>query len=280
MSILLKKQKGLSFFEVILSVALLALLSATTIPVAMDYYNSMIFENTKRQFVFDYQKARSYSAQRSTSWAILIDDDGQKYTVYANITVINGSGINGGEIETQINLVGQTIFKIDTGQRWIYSFDADSNLNVWRDNGSGTFVDQGNNNYCILALEEASLDGVDFKMNQLNSNILATACSGNCITASCTAVSQICGDGMIVAGEVCDDWNTNSGDGCAGTGSSCTAGTRVACEADNCFWNVISSSCEENPCQVEDGFACSGEPSICLPYCEYDEQKYDLCAFK
>jgi cysteine-rich repeat protein len=51
-------------------------------------------------------------------------------------------------------------------------------------------------------------------------------------------IEQICGDGFIVAGEGCDDDNVDAGDGCSPT------------------------------CQVEPGFVCNGEPSVCfVPPC-------------
>ena len=54
-------------------------------------------------------------------------------------------------------------------------------------------------------------------------------CDGNgqCITSS------VCGNGIIEAGEQCDDGDTVSGDGCSAT------------------------------CQVEPGWTCVGEPSVC-----------------
>jgi cysteine-rich repeat protein len=36
-------------------------------------------------------------------------------------------------------------------------------------------------------------------------------CSANC---QFELVGQTCGDGMIDPGEICDDGNTNNGDGC------------------------------------------------------------------
>lgn len=50
------------------------------------------------------------------------------------------------------------------------------------------------------------------------------------------SVPPVCGDG-VVSGEVCDDGNTSSGDGCSAT------------------------------CTVEPGFTCTGSPSVCTPIC-------------
>jgi cysteine-rich repeat protein len=46
------------------------------------------------------------------------------------------------------------------------------------------------------------------------------------------ALGVVCGDGMIVGNEMCDDGNANAGDGCAG-------------------------------CNIEPGWLCSGQPSTC-----------------
>ena len=70
-----------------------------------------------------------------------------------------------------------------------------------------------------------------------------SSCSSATVCTACTAVGYIpsgaqcvpnCGDGRIIYGvEQCDDNNKNSGDGCSGS------------------------------CQVEAGYACNGQPSIC-----------------
>jgi cysteine-rich repeat protein len=46
-----------------------------------------------------------------------------------------------------------------------------------------------------------------------------------------------CGDGLVLAGEACDDANRAPGDGC------------------------------DDACRVEPGFACAGQPSACAPLC-------------
>jgi cysteine-rich repeat protein/predicted outer membrane repeat protein len=61
------------------------------------------------------------------------------------------------------------------------------------------------------------------------------ACAADCTldTSDC----HTCGDGLIEGPEDCDDANTETGDGCDGT------------------------------CMVERGWACSGEPSVCITVC-------------
>lgn len=93
------------------------------------------------------------------------------------------------------------------------------------DNGSADFGD-GCSASCRTA-EEWSAAGV---------------CAGPCVEEagwSCSGepstCSEICGDGLIVGGESCDDGGTTAGDGC-------------------------SDSCVE-----ETGYDCVGEPSVCTP---------------
>ena len=62
------------------------------------------------------------------------------------------------------------------------------------------------------------------------------ACNPMCVFnfSACTA-APACGNGVIESGETCDDGNTSNGDGCSGM------------------------------CQVEPGFSCVGNPSVCTP---------------
>jgi len=59
------------------------------------------------------------------------------------------------------------------------------------------------------------------------------SCTGSCTWGTCTT-SLFCGDGSIDGNEICDDVNTDNGDGCSGS------------------------------CLVEAGWSCSGEPSSCI----------------
>ena len=95
---------------------------------------------------------------------------------------------------------------------------------------------------------------------------------------------SVCGDGLIQAGEVCDDSNTTSGDGCtatcavepgyqcAGAPSVCTpmawCGNGVLEEGEACddFNNTDGDGCRE-ACLVEAGYQCVSEPSVCAPVC-------------
>lgn len=64
-------------------------------------------------------------------------------------------------------------------------------------------------------------------------------CTVSCGYNTTACVAPVCGDGIIspAAGEQCDDNNTQSGDGCNAA------------------------------CQVEPGWVCTGEPSVCVPSC-------------
>ena len=65
--------------------------------------------------------------------------------------------------------------------------------------------------------------------------LLGFSADGNC-TCSNNAVCGICGDGVLTAGEACDDGNTAGADGCT---SACT---------------------------VQVDYQCAGEPSLCTPF--------------
>ena len=93
-----------------------------------------------------------------------------------------------------------------------------------------------------------------------------------------------CGDGVIVAGEQCDDSNSMSGDGCS---STCMVEANFVCNGqpsvctgtappvNNCGNGQINTgeTCDDgnqnggdgcsSTCQTESGFDCSGSPSVC-----------------
>lgn len=68
-------------------------------------------------------------------------------------------------------------------------------------------------------------------------NVLAFVCPGFMAAPAldATACGTVCGDGMVAGTEECDDGGTADGDGCSSL------------------------------CQVEPGFTCPGEPSVCVP---------------
>ncbi len=90
--------------------------------------------------------------------------------------------------------------------------------------------------------------------------------------------AAVMGDGVIDAGEECDDDNVNAGDGCDGTGliehgfactgapsiCSSTQGDGVVASDENCDDGNLE---DDDGCtsigMVEHGFVCTGEPSEC-----------------
>lgn len=66
----------------------------------------------------------------------------------------------------------------------------------------------------------------------------ADCCSTACVNGAClgqASPADVCGDGIVGATESCDDANVVTGDGCSS-------------------------------CVVDSGFACFGEPSVCVPF--------------
>lgn len=98
-----------------------------------------------------------------------------------------------------------------------------------------------------------------------------------------TDCQTVCGDGILAGEELCDDGNTDDGDGCSSTcaiedGWTCS-GEPSECSdtppAATCGDGVVQAgeACDDgntrdsdgcsSSCTVEDGWACSGEPSSC-----------------
>ena len=93
-----------------------------------------------------------------------------------------------------------------------------------------------------------------------------------------------CGDGVILGDEVCDDENTEEGDGCPSDclsiddGWTCD-GEPSVCESicgDGMIAGAVEACDDQNTddgdgcsstCEVEPGWSCVTEPSICLPGC-------------
>jgi cysteine-rich repeat protein len=92
---------------------------------------------------------------------------------------------------------------------------------------------------------------------------------------------EVCGNGVVEAGEDCDDGNTNSGDGCSSTcnsesgwncatpdggKSTCTpiCGDGVLAGGEVCDdGNTAAGDGCSPDCQVETGWECHGVPSVC-----------------
>lgn len=103
---------------------------------------------------------------------------------------------------------------------------------------------------------------------------------GTCDGAGvCVPAPIVCGDGIVEAGELCDDGNTTNGDGCSNTcqietGFLCT-GSKSDC-TPICGDGIIrgTEQCDDNnttsgdgctsTCQIETAFTCLGQPSACF----------------
>ena len=87
-----------------------------------------------------------------------------------------------------------------------------------------------------------------------------------------------CGNGIVEAGEQCDDGGTTGGDGCSATctietGFTCvgmpsvcttTCGDGIVAGSEQCDdGNAINGDGCNNSCSVEPGFICTGTPSVC-----------------
>ncbi|MGA2448664.1 MAG: DUF4215 domain-containing protein [Polyangiaceae bacterium] len=109
------------------------------------------------------------------------------------------------------------------------------------------------------------------------------ACDGSCSSGVDSASAGYCGDGIIEAGEQCDDGNSVPGDGCSGTcqiepgytcpmqGKPCVLTVTLTCgdgkiegseECDD--GNQTSGDGCSSTCQVEPGWACPtpGQPCV------------------
>ena len=92
----------------------------------------------------------------------------------------------------------------------------------------------------------------------------------------------VCGDGIVDAGEQCDDGNITNGDGCSATctiqaGFTCTGSPSVCTTI--CGDGIVGGSeqCDDGnavngdgcsaSCTVQTGFICTGSPSVCTTIC-------------
>jgi cysteine-rich repeat protein len=92
-----------------------------------------------------------------------------------------------------------------------------------------------------------------------------------CTSGSCAGNTNICNDGIhqSTCGELCDDGNTTSGDGCDAncTPTACGNGIRTTGEQCDDGDTTNGDGCSSS-CTVESGWQCStGNPSLCSEVC-------------
>ena len=136
-------------------------------------------------------------------------------------------------------------------------------------------------------------DGVINQASELcddGNSVPGDGCSGVCKTEryyTCPTAGKpcvttiICGDGMLGPGEACDDGNKTDGDGCAASCRAIEKGYRCATAGKPCERvhscgdgavdanegcddgnNVDGDGCSKR-CRFENGFKCTGSPSVC-----------------
>ncbi len=101
----------------------------------------------------------------------------------------------------------------------------------------------------------------------------ADTCGGGGVPGQCGHPAAVCGNGIVEAGEACDDGNMVNGDGCSNTCTVevpatpvCGNGLLEAGEACD-DGNMNSFDGCTSSCQVQAGYACTGMPSICTGIC-------------
>ncbi len=94
------------------------------------------------------------------------------------------------------------------------------------------------------------------------------SCTMDCQSVVTTGCYYTCGDAEVDPGEACDDGNATNNDYCHNdctANGSCGDGV-VQAGAEQCDDGntTVGDGCN-NICNFEDGYTCSGEPSVCRP---------------
>lgn len=143
--------------------------------------------------------------------------------------------------------------------------------------------------YSVTILGEATAQGVISNSASVSaqgsSNFIDPRLANNGATASFLAVDSVCGDGLVEAGEQCDDGNAASGDGCSATcqyETVCGDGLQEGLEqcddgntlpGDGCddlcrLETVCGDNLQEGVEECDDGNAASGDG--CDEFCRLE----------
>ena len=116
-------------------------------------------------------------------------------------------------------------------------------------------------------------------------NVLRWGSSGVCLVEENNVCASVCGDGLVVAAETCDDNGTATGDGCSDScavesGWACDTAEPSVCHQIVCGDGLVDApeTCDDSgtdnadgcsdACVVESGWNCDGaDPTTCNTVC-------------
>lgn len=157
---------------------------------------------------------------------------------------------------------------------------------------SGWSCDRGEPSFCAGICGDGRVIGLEVcdDGNDVNDDGCSRGCAVEmgftCNQSEPSRCTFVCGDGRLVLGEVCDDGNMIDGDGC--TSMTCTVEPGWSClpgemgGPSRCFecgdGNIGGTEvCDDSNrsagdgcspmCTVEEGWNCSGNPSVCAAIC-------------
>jgi cysteine-rich repeat protein len=154
----------------------------------------------------------------------------------------------------------------------------DTNPNIHP--GHVELCDGMDNNCDGIIDEEVCGDGIDNDCDgMIDEEVCGDGIDNDCdgqVDEGCVAV---CGNGIVEAGETCDDGNTSGGDGCFSTctvesGFNCTGSPSVCTGICGDGVVVAGQACDDgntnngdgcsSACTVEPGYSCAESPSVCV----------------